>query len=362
MSARSGAFIVFVLLAAYSSYTDIAERKVKNRIIGLGLILPVSFLILDKAESIPLIPFMLNVLTGIASAVLLWKAALWAAGDAKFYLVSVLFSPLFSSPGSLPWAPGQIPSAILLLFNAFIIAFLFLILEIVTTGAQAFIRAVKAGKIRAAAYGLLPKITGRSLALQAKMFLVYLVAFVFFAVSRNLASRWMAAGAPGEVVFYCVLILLFQPARRYLDRLPVFFIIAMLALPVVLFRLDLAGILILAFKFFVFLSIINTIINRFLTLRELRSVPIRELTPRDLIAREEIARLPAEYSKEERFYADGLSVEQVRGIQEHFAKDPQRTTIRVYSTFPFVPAIALSAICVYFFGNRPINIFYFLYR
>ncbi|MBL7130741.1 MAG: hypothetical protein ISS45_04990, partial [Candidatus Omnitrophica bacterium] len=119
-----------------TSYQDIKFGKIKHKWIGMGLIYFIlGYLLLYLLSALRIVDYrginysyiqelFINGLISIVIAYLFWKLGIWAAGDAKLFIVYALLIPLdYYSKSYLPYFPS-----FALLLNIFIPLFLFILI------------------------------------------------------------------------------------------------------------------------------------------------------------------------------------------------------------------------------------------
>lgn len=301
---------------------------------------------------------LLNAACGIALAFLLWKYNLWAAGDAKFFIVSVFFSHLFSPAVRISGVP--IPVSVIVLCNALIISFIAVCAEALWTG---ICKARRCGIGRSLSNGLRAlKTTVRSrdfIISQIKALLYYSISFILILYVMNYFSSAVSPGPVVFIAFSILIFLLYRPLRYYLVRLPMPYLIIILMVAIVAVRVDIFILFGQMLKFFVLFGVCNAAIVSFIKTKEIAVLPIERLAPRVQLTTGELNQLPGELRSLGRFYSDGLTVEQAATFKAYF-ESIHKKTVQVYRTFPFVPFIVMSTVGVYFFGARPIDVFFFL--
>lgn len=113
--------LVLFLFGAIISYKDFKIHRIKNFWIVFGLMLGFLFLFSRQQVSDIFINFIISIIVGF----ILWKTRVWAAGDAKLFILFSFLLPLnFYSASYLPYFPS-----FALLLNIFIVVFIFLIIK-----------------------------------------------------------------------------------------------------------------------------------------------------------------------------------------------------------------------------------------
>ena len=142
---QSAALFLFLAFGIAASVSDIATRRVSNRLISmafLSILVGYAFLLIETLLGSHKIVWMglgerylsysfyrgvvINLLLCAISAVVLWRRRIWPAGDAKFFVAASLFLPLIrvDIPGFPYWIFFK------LLINTFIPAAVFIVLRL----------------------------------------------------------------------------------------------------------------------------------------------------------------------------------------------------------------------------------------
>ncbi len=356
------AFIIFLILGVYSSYTDIRYRRVGNRLILCGSVLVLIIYLVSAASLINPGILTLNIIGAGFIALLLWRCNIWAAGDAKFFILSVLFA-LLLVPSQAHLMAVRIPLVFINLCNAFVMAFAYLFLLTLVSFLKDAIHTFKTADLGKTIYALISRFLDSGFLLeQGKLLLFYLAAFVYFAI----LGKYVFPALPripvlnNPILLYIFMLSIYAPVRRILGRIHIAYLVLILISAITVTGINLFLLLFSVFKFFVFFGIVSAAINEFIRKKEVKVILTEELKPYYLLSYQEVAQLPQAQKAFGRFYADGLTKEQVEQLKNYF-RSIGKNTIQIYNTFPFIPFIALSTAIVFFIGGRPINILFFLY-
>ncbi len=309
----------------------------------------------------------IDLVMGLAVAILLWQLGVWAAGDAKLFAVYAFLVPPFCYTRSyLPGFP-----ALPLLVNVFALVFVLLAADLIRTGVPALARLAADGPRRTQALGatpgallkLLPIVLtftamfagiravreasreGISFLVEVGDFTLFLVLFaVFRPLSRVILTRW------GAAIFTLVSLacLAFLAQKNGFAGIPQLLLPSCLAVVLVIFA-----------RAYPALGRVN------------RRIDVGRLRPGMLPGKEslqllrsreqrELSELGDEAPEHEEpnttavptllgaVTADGLTEEQVRFIRTRYNDDE---VILVERTLPFSPVLAAAALVTYFFGG-----------
>lgn len=351
---------VFLAIGFYSSYTDIKYRKIKNPVIGWaiasGIFMNSFFLFTPDNQKY----FFLDFGIALMIALILWRLNIWAAGDGKFFIFSSIFIHFFTPAHSFKNTPFQIPVVIIVFANAFIAAFVYLFLEAVSVFLRDFIVLWRKKSVSAILTDAVVRIKKPEFVLaQGKILFFYFAALIVF----SFLNRYMLSFQflrENYLVFYLILLCAYSPVKTFLEKIKLRYLALGLFLLVWHSGVDIVDILGNLFKFFIFLGLVRTAINWFIQKRETKTIGPEEIQPSLLLAEEEIAGLPLEQKPKMRFFSDGLTCGQAEELRAYF-KSINKTDIKVYNTFAFVPFIFLGAIVTFFLQGKLLNILFFLY-
>lgn len=335
-------------------YEDIKTAKIRRKWIVLGLLWSISgYFLLYLLGTLRLIDYgginysyikdvFINTFISIGIAYLLWKSGIWAAGDAKLFIVYTLLIPLdYYSKSYLPYFPS-----FALLLNIFIPVFLFIMI----------IALFKL--IDIAAYVFKNRNQKKGVLILAKETMVKIVA--------KIRGSWQ--NLLGLLIGYLAIFLGLQILMSRLHLRPIWIIMLML----IAFRpisegikksrslLLLTGIILVGyfgykviyhqgilelipiFKSLICLillfGILKAILNLYIKYTQVDKIDIYNLRPKMLLTDEVIKGFQKEFRGFKdalgTIYPDGLSESQAELIKKIYLEKGYKT-IEVYKTFPF---------------------------
>lgn len=334
-----------------TSYEDIKFSKIKRKWIGRGLIYPLlGYLLLYFFSILRVVDyrginysyiqeFLINGFISIAIAYLFWKLGIWAAGDAKLFIVYTLLIPLdYYSKSYFPYFPS-----FALLLNIFIPLFLFVLII-------AFLRLINIAICKLINYR-------RNILISIKD--------GYQKIISKIKNDWR--DILGTLVSYVVIFLGLQILMSKLHLNPIWIIISILIISRLIFKgiknnfiLLLIGIILLTYfgyeiiyhrnvlkLIFIFKNLIrlllifgvaNGILNLYIKYTQVRKIDIHSLKPKMLLGDEGIKQFQKEFRDFQdaigTIYPDGLSENQVELIKKIYIEKGYNT-IEVYRTFPF---------------------------
>ena len=351
----------FILISLYCSYTDIKERRVRNWLLGWGMVCGFCFYVFSYPKLVTPITFFLNFIIAIILAFLLWRLNVWAAGDGKFFIFSSVFAYLLNPSNIFADTQFNLPVILVILANAFILALLYVFLQTIVTFFSRVYFAFIQRNINKIFHNLWVRISKREfIFLQLKIFFFYIATLILVSVFLKRIFTVITVEPKYYFLVYLFLVFTYSQARKILVKIKLSYLILLLFLVVMLFTVDMFSIARTAFRFFIFLGILRGCINWYIQKEQTRMVSPEELKPHMLLASQEISSLPSEQQPKIRFFSDGLTIEQAKNLSSYF-KSKKREEIKIYNTFPFVPFIVISLITTYFLKGKLLNILFFLY-
>jgi len=311
----------------------------------------------------------LNLCVGLPVAIVLWQLGVWAAGDAKLFVVyAVLLPPACYTRSYLPGFP-----ALTLLVNVFALVFLLLLADLIRSGLPRLVRRLADPADRQRLVQQAPGALVRALPL--------LLAFTaMFAGIRALREASRDTLAPvldvGDFTMFLLLFALFRPLARVILTRPGALVFSGLAVAALVFLGSRHGVA--ALPGLVIPSAYAVVLLVFA-----RAYPgigpattrtrVGELRPGIMLAPASLHRLRAREEQElaelgERapapgeeapgttprptrlgaVTADGLSVEQIRYIRTRYNDDEP---VEVARTLPFSPLLAAGVLVTYLVGG-----------
>ena len=360
-NARGIAAFFFILISIYCSYTDIKERRIKNWLLGCGIVCGFCFYIFSYLKPVAPLTFFLNIIIAIILAFLIWRLNVWAAGDGKFFIFSSVFIYLLSPSNIFTDTQFNLPIILVILANAFILALLYIFLQTVIAFFCRVYFAVVQNNLGEAFNNLLTRITKLDfILLQLKILFFYLAVLILVSILKNYILTMFKVQPKHYFFLYVLLFFVYPQIRKFITKIKIYYLVLGLFLTVFLFKVDMLSIAQTAFRFFIFLGILRSCINWYIQKEQIKIISPEELKPHMLLATQEITNLPSEQQPRLRFFSDGLTIEQAKNLSSYF-KSKKREAIKIYNTFPFVPFIFISLITTYFLKGRLLNILFFLY-
>ena len=348
----------FFAIGLYSCYTDIKSRKIKNPLIIAGIAGGIILQFLSFPEAAGLRIFSLNILSGFLASLALWRLNVWAAGDSKFFIFSSVFISSFFAyniPNSLPHGFFAV---LIPLFNALILAFLYLLIEAITVLSgkikQKFRR--KEILLELVNFLCLFKKPGFVLAKFKAMFFC-LASFVLFSAVGKHVYGLIPVFSQSRLLFYFILIALYSLFSKFAQKIKIYYLLFFALFLVLLSGLDFA-LIIRGVFFLAFFSLIKILLNFAIQKRQIRVIPAQEIQQNVLLSEKEIAALPEEW-RANKFNSDGLSREDAEALKDYF-EAANKENVEIYNTFPFVPFIFAGTIITCLLGGRIINVWWFM--
>jgi hypothetical protein len=400
-----GAAIVFVAISTI--YDDIRTGLIRNRRVLQGLaagagayaaVLAVHYLYGSLPFEQPpsgeaagdlswLLLSLLNALAGFIVGVVLWLFKVWAAGDAKLFLVyCFLIPPDVYRAADVPVFPG-----IILLVNIFTFTFLYLVGDGIA-GAAAKARAFVGAGGRGAVKAWIRQVP-RVLWTWAPLILAFTAMFAGIRAMRETAREGLSSIVKmSEFTLFMVLFVAFKPLSEIVKKRTGAILFSILSLAAIVFlawRHGAGSLLHLvrpgasAILLIVFARAYQKVGN------VTRVTSVGQLRPGMILAQESQAALLS-IEKKEREEAgargeaprddeeegeepgvepvprtlgtvtvDGLSAEQIRFIKTRFKDDEK---ILVAQTLPFSPILALGALSTFFLGRALVTMLMHAFR
>jgi len=360
--------IPIFILGIVTSYSDIKYGKIKNSHLlwgGLYVLCLYIFLIiyslffLHQTDNLKYVAeLLLNGVIAFIISYLLWRFNLWAAGDAKlFILYSLLIPPEFYSKNYIPYFPSAI-----FLIDTFLIIGLFFFLKMLIKGIK----------------------LGLKSNIKLSSFVLYLSRINYKNLYKNLKNNILKIGKTFLFITSMIIILQYIQTKTdiiYLKVLsnPFVFYLLFFALQMFFFKnltknklLSIIIILIGVICGFTFIytnktiELINIIKNSVLLMifmsfsiqlvyfyidnYEIKKIAVKNLyagcflTSKSLLeVKNKIKEQNQENSANFLINSDGLTKSQVHVIQKLFKNEPEKT-LEIYETFSFAPFMFLAFI------------------
>ncbi len=348
----------FFAIGLYSCYTDIKIRKIKNPLIvtgiATGIILQLFFL--SGADSLKI--FSLNILIGLLASLALWRLNIWAAGDSKFFIFSSVFISSCAAYNMLEKLSFGFFAVLIPLFNAFILAFLYLLGEAILILLGKIKQKIREKEILLGLNNFLCSLKNtRLISAKIKAMLLYLATFIIFSAAGKHVYGLIPVFPQSSLLFYLILMAAYSLFSKLMQKVKIYYLL-FFALFLVLFSgMDLV-LIISGVYFLVFFLLLKSLLDLAIQKRQFRVIPAQEIRANILLSEKEIAALPAEW-KANRFHSDGLCREYAEELKNYF-KTANKENVEICNTFPFVPFIFAGAIITCLLGGRIINIWGFM--
>lgn len=349
-------FVLYILIAAYSSYTDLRYRKINNRLLFSGLLIEAAVFFLTGGSFRSL--HSMNAVLAVLLAIIVWKVSIWAAGDAKFFIFSSISCSFFAQPALETASRANVPLALILLCNSLIIAFCFIFLEGVVDIFSRLKSTIMLGE-NALRKARLQKMY--FIQRYGKVYLAYVFAFIFFSLVSPVLSVPMGYVHAPRIIFFAAMYALYTPVSRMSKSIPFPVFLGITGVGLWIQRSTMLLTLKQSLLFFIFVTVVNAVISRRTGACEQATVPRDMIRPGLMIAQEETDAIDPAVRKAGGIdnAPDGLTQEQA-GWWRAYCAASSREGIQTYITFPFVPFITLAAALAFFLGARPITLYWFL--
>lgn len=376
-------FFVFLVLffGAIITKGDLSRGKIRNAVIGTGLIAGVFGYIAAAAwmygmrSDASLSYFFdvnVNFLISILCGYLLWHYKLWAAGDAKFFILLSFLVPLrFYENGYLPYFPSSA-----LVINIFIPIFLLLLARIFFDIAVNFRKFAidEVGAMKARYKKVRHEL--ESMMEHKKRILIFsgtfLLTFLFIPLLKY--QTILALSPSFSVVLLIFIVFYFLQSQSY-KIVTAFlkkkwfvsgvslFIASYLGLGFFYFTDLLLTALVMTVKvgatFFIILAVLERFSTFYIKRKEIVVVKANDLKPKMIISEELVKNIQndEEFSKTlGELYPEGISETQTTMLKEWFLKH-NKLDVPVYKTFSFAPYIFAGAIMTIVLKQSAVHLF-----
>lgn len=376
-------FFVFLVLVFGAIITkgDLSRGKIRNAVIGTGLIagvfgyIAVAAWMYGMRSDASLSYFFdvnVNFLISILCGYLLWHYKLWAAGDAKFFILLSFLVPLrFYENGYLPYFPSSA-----LVINIFIPVFLFLIarvfVDIMINFRKFLTDEIGAIGVR---YAKMRHELASIVKHKKRIFIfswTFLLTFLFIPL---LKYQTILALSPSFsvvllifIIFYFfqsysyIAITVFLKKRRFVNGVSLciggYFIFGLYYFPDLLLSALMITIKVGA-TFFIILAVLERFSTFYIKRKEIVVVKANDLKPKMIISEELVKNIQndEEFSKTlGELYPEGISETQTTMLKEWFLKH-NKLDVPVYKTFSFAPYIFAGAIMTIVLKQSAIHLF-----
>jgi len=336
---------LIICIGSYAAYTDIHYGVVKNNLIQIGLILSlylhIFFYIIGK---ISLFTVFVNFTVSSIAAFVIWYFKLWAAGDAKLFILFSFLIPLkyYGSKQLISFFPS-----FTLLVNIFILVMVYLILEMCFKIIKSTIFYLKDLNRRQELIkrwlNLKEKINQNKIKF-LKIIWGYLCIFLLIRILAEDVSQAISFVPALARFSYLILILAYKPLSMLLERtkkflwFPTILLLGYMVIKERSVSLELTQTFKYFFGFMGILFIFRVILRLYLEKKETIKINVQELRPKMLLTEKSMKSLKSDIVG--KFYPDGLSKEQVEIIK----RDYPEKEIEIYRTFPLAPFIFLGSL------------------
>ncbi len=348
----------FFAIGLYSCYTDIKIRKIKNPLIFTGIAAGIILQLFLPLGADSLKAFSLNILIGLLMSLALWRLNIWAAGDSKFFIFCSVFISTFSAY-NIPKNSSYAFFVVLIpLFNAFILAFLYLFGEAILILFEKFRQKIRRKEILLGLSNILCLFKNSGL-VPAKLNAIffYLASFIIFSAAGNYIYGLIPVFSQSNLIFYLILMFAYFLFSKLIKKIKIYYLLFFAMFLVLFFRMNLV-LIIKGVYFLIFFLLIRSLLNLAIQKRQFRVIPAQEMKPHVLLSEKETAALPEEWQAK-KFHSDGLNREDGERLKDYF-KAMNQENVEIYNTFPFVPFIFAGAIITCLLGGRIINIWGFM--
>ena len=277
-----------VIFGTLVSFGDIRSSKIKNIhivwgifctvILNLLLLIILKLRIIEGFENFLLmdyyIAFFLNIFISIFIALLLWYLDLWAAGDAKFFIVlSALLPLVFYEHEIIKYFPG-----FTFLFNIYIPVFLYIFLKSIFL----FLRN---GLIKLRKFSFSKSIS--TFRPTKKTFIYFSLLFLFVMLSNFFANIFSEVRYAGLLVFVLPF-LFYSHLQKLLLKFKIvpYLIFVLFVLFVYLVKIAIFDIFVSIFIFMILINFLKIFVSDFLEENELKSVERSDLREGMILSRE----------------------------------------------------------------------------
>ena len=348
-----------------STFNDIRYGKIKNLWIGIGLIFTLivyaAFFIIaiielpEKHNLKYMIDMIVNGLIAGGVSFFMWKSNLWGAGDAKLITLFSFLLPLkFYSNSYVDFFP-----AFNIFINTFILIIVFILLEY-------FLFILKNhNRFKKISFSFIKK---ENLLGLLNMFLIYLVIFISIRLLINhMESSLVNYFSPSN--FAAIMLLLFVVNRFLFKFLLKNKIIMTMIIAYVIFYITYlmingqTSILLYTLKtaliYMISIRILITLLNQYLSDKEIKQINILELKENMMVPKNEIEKLNnlLKEKKIDDTNSHKLTFKEILYIKKYF-KEKDITKINISQFFPFAPF--MTAACLITILVRGSVITYFL--
>jgi len=358
---------VLCIIGTITAYEDIRIGKVKNKLILIGfsagiigyLLLAGEVVCFSAVGSAYFKKLLINIFVSCLVSFFIWYAGLWAAGDAKVFMLFSFLFPLryYGDRWVIPFFP-----AANLLVNAFVLTLIFVFLEIifktVKFGLGVILRLMEQTVDSKRRLSFLQwKVAARRIKTKKaeyfKVVVTYLCFFMLFDVARGHIK-----GIPVLEDFgFIIIILVFRPIRNIFHKVKLSHLLLVIG-AVWIYKFYLSRVSLSDFfvqsalmlrNYAVFMPVIFVIfgvIDLYIKSKEEVRINVDDLSSRMVLSLESTKAINQYLIKEgveEKFYADGLTQRQVEYIKGLSLKN-NFNEISIYKTFPLVPFVFLGVL------------------
>lgn len=364
--------VIVCIIGSIAVYQDIRTGKVKNKLILIGLWAGIAGYFLLATQALFFLSpglayfkkIFINVSISWTLSFFIWYIGLWSAGDAKIFMLFSFLLPLRFYGESFPIS--FFPAAGLLI-NAFILVIFFITLEIlfrilrVSFNFILKFHAQKETLVKKFSFAkkhLFEKIKedkGKYL----KIAIIFLCLFLVLSIYRISIRKELAKVLSGfEDFFFIVVILGFRLLMGLFKKInqKVLYFLLLFLLIVNFFSagsltkayfMELATLFINFIRIAMSLFIVFGILEMYFRKKEEVKIRPQSISPKMVLSRESVKKLNNYFQKnglKEKFYADGLTPQQVELIKDSASKNSDFNELSIYKTFPLVPFVFLGTL------------------
>jgi len=375
--------VPLLVIGGITSYSDIKYGKIKNIHLFCGFLYILflysflavySYFVLNQIDNLKyLVELLLNSSIALLVGYLLWRFNLWAAGDAKLFLVYSLLIPLeFYSKNYIPY----FPSATLLMDTFLFICFFFLFKMLWKIAKLCSKRNITSFSF----VYYLSKINYKNLYKNLKNVILKTGKFFLIITCSIITLQYLRMKT--DVIVLKLLSNLFL-VYLFFFILQMFFLRTFLRNKVLSTVIILSGLfcslnLIVSNKVTIVISTIKTslflmlfvglgmqLVYLYIENHEIKKIKIQNLRMGSFITLKSLTEINNKIKEQNQgdnlslISSDGLSESQVQVIQELFKDDPEKE-LYIYETFPFAPFMFLAFALSLFTKNSFLPLFSYL--
>ncbi len=351
-------------LGLIASYSDVKIGKIRNKIVLSGFVFAllgnIALLFLAKLEigglenfiiSKYFFEFIINLLISSFLAIFLWYINIWAAGDAKFFIMLCAIIPLvFYGQNQVKYFPSFV-----LLFNIYLPVFSVVMLKATFYFLKLILK--EKNKIKT-------KIKSNLISFNINTAISHLSLLFLILLLSNFLNNLIAGKMPFlNITIMIAAFFIFKFLIPYYKKFLFLSIITLAYFIYISALIDLNYFLIAKYMavFMLLFFLIKMFITHYLNCAEAVVVGRHKIAPGMILTRESIKLLSSDknlFNRISPFYSDGLSRKQARQIKDwEFHQDRINESrdnfekIKIYKTMAFAPYMFLGAVLTIFLNS-----------